>query len=627
MPKRLIVRGPGLRGPAGRDGRDGVNAIPADEFVAVLVEDVDSDTRAALDLLIGESGGGGGGGSSLLAVADLGPSQGGGYTATTTMTALGGAGGRGITFTAPESGIVALRITAPVYYKQVGQVNYRWAFVDHANQATVVSSVAQLSFNRVSGDDDAFGRREMQSAVFVVTDLEPGDTYAYDWAHQRTGSAGQISVEFGIGDADSTHAVIEAYGVGGVDLAPYARKASAQTISGAWNFTTAPTVNGDPIGSGGGGGGSTDFAMLAPPVIAQVSSVTHGGSSIPTNGDSAQFQLFGKSNSDGRLPYGVFGAMFKAVKTYGAGGHDTIDSLGRGNVIDNLVSTGMVVHDALTNDLQKLDASQVPSGDELTRFKNSWRAVFARYFGGTTGSDNGIFTKTGTWTQQNSPSLATGTAVNQGTGFYAMEKRFVTTTQNDTVTFAVPSGWTSLWVLLSGVDSSQAGYSGAAYSISGGGMGAPVTGTTNDTITRSQSHGADVATIAIKLTGLTPGQTLTLTKTDANGSSLGFEGISRGAGSFVPGPFIIVKCYPGGGQEAVAQAAINTALDQVVAEFSPPADTVITVDPTALGFNADGDMMADGLHPNVLGQNFMRNRLWEVLAGIETLNGAAISAP
>lgn len=49
----------------------------------------------------------------------------------------------------------------------------------------------------------------------------------------------------------------------------YLRAAGAETISGAWDFMVAPTVNGDPIGTGGGGGVTpTDLATA---ITAEVS--------------------------------------------------------------------------------------------------------------------------------------------------------------------------------------------------------------------------------------------------------------------------------------------------------------------------------------------------------------------
>lgn len=53
--RRLIVRGPGLRGPAGADGKDGLPglyAIPADEAVAAYVEA--GDTRAAVETAVAD---------------------------------------------------------------------------------------------------------------------------------------------------------------------------------------------------------------------------------------------------------------------------------------------------------------------------------------------------------------------------------------------------------------------------------------------------------------------------------------------------------------------------------------------------------------------------------------------
>lgn len=49
------------RGPAGRDGHegnDGVNAIPADDFIAGRINDDDSATRVALDALYTGANGG-----------------------------------------------------------------------------------------------------------------------------------------------------------------------------------------------------------------------------------------------------------------------------------------------------------------------------------------------------------------------------------------------------------------------------------------------------------------------------------------------------------------------------------------------------------------------------------------
>lgn len=46
------------RGKRGRDGIVGVNAIPADEFIAAKIADEDSETRQALDeLYTGDIGG------------------------------------------------------------------------------------------------------------------------------------------------------------------------------------------------------------------------------------------------------------------------------------------------------------------------------------------------------------------------------------------------------------------------------------------------------------------------------------------------------------------------------------------------------------------------------------------
>lgn len=141
-----------------------------------------------------------------------------------------------------------------------------------------------------------------------------------------------MSVEVHAVHPDKAHH--EAIGlVGEEELAGYVDTTTAQTVGGAKNFTTAPTVNGVPIGAGGGGvpndGSVTDAkvaagAAIAPTKIAGTAVVTAdtrlSDKRIPVDGSVGDTQVSAISQSK---VTGLTGALSAKQDTVPAGTYAT----------------------------------------------------------------------------------------------------------------------------------------------------------------------------------------------------------------------------------------------------------------------------------------------------------------
>lgn len=372
--------------------------------------------------------------------------------------------------------------------------------------------------------------------------------------------------------------------------------------------------------------------MPIPPFLLGGAIVRWGGSSIASWSYGYLSQLYGFTGTLGATPQGavgggLYGGMLVQVNFFGGPGQDTNDALGRNKYADVAATSRYVTHlDSITNDIQAAQGNS-----DLTKGRNAfselWRGVLARLRADAqfdTDASQWVFS--GTWTAETT-TMADGSHISTGKGWWLNWKRRSTTVQNDTATFTVPAGVTTGYVLLSGVNNSGAGYTGAAYSISGAGLSSPITGTTSDKANQSSYFAAQTATMAIKVTGLTPGGSLVVTKTDAGGTRLGVEGFITP--NPTPNTVVITKPYPTSGQVSLL-STYNALLDAVIAEFvtapysltnAAGDQSILVFDPVVAGFDA-ATMAADTLHPNDYGHRRMREWFEAFFMGVTMRNGA-----
>jgi hypothetical protein len=129
-------------------------------------------------------GAGGGGGTSLLARVQYVPSLEDTYSTTSQTVAVVDATNLTVSFKAPASGDVLIRLTGTV--EVTGTYEY-WALLDHT------SSAQRGSTATVAGANDA---ANAVTAVFLLTGLTPNTTYQVDWAFAAaSGSTAYLIVQ------------------------------------------------------------------------------------------------------------------------------------------------------------------------------------------------------------------------------------------------------------------------------------------------------------------------------------------------------------------------------------------------------------------------------------------------
>ena len=232
-------------------------------------------------------------------------------------------------------------------------------------------------------------------------------------------------------------------------------------------------------------------------------------------------------------------------------------------------------------------------------------------------------TYTGTW--------ANDTTSNAGQIQSAINK--FTTTQNDFVDIVVNVPDTGkVAVVLWGIDDSNSGMTGAAFTISLGGT-TLVTGTTSNQYLRGGNGAGGGGTnwvacpMPVLVTGLTPGsRTLRVTKTDATGSRLWLHGIfaARSTTSVVWQSFVLKQpSVPS--QTDTDIGNYNALVDSVVAEFAVSDTSIVVANPgtltsPSLGAWNPATMVNDTIHPNDRGHAFYT----DVVNG-QLLNGLAFA--
>jgi hypothetical protein len=134
---------------------------------------------------IGATGpsGGGGGGSGLLAVLQYEPSTAAIYSTASASMAAVDSTNLTISFTAPSSGNVLVRLTGAGL--AIGGYVY-WGLLPHGGGSQVGNSWCIAGANITDAG----------SAAFYITGLVSGNTYQYDWAFSTTGT-GYLVVQGG----------------------------------------------------------------------------------------------------------------------------------------------------------------------------------------------------------------------------------------------------------------------------------------------------------------------------------------------------------------------------------------------------------------------------------------------
>lgn len=168
-PSGTSLVGPtGAAGANGTDGADGVvQSIVAGDGVTV------DDTDPANPIVSSDGSGEGGG---LLAVTAYDPSSMATYTTTTTLADMD-ATNLLVTFTAPDSGNVLIRLTCIAYPNGAGTLY--WGL--RSGSTTVIEAKVAA--------DEATNVLDTRIKAFVVTGLTPGNSYTYKWAARHASSS------------------------------------------------------------------------------------------------------------------------------------------------------------------------------------------------------------------------------------------------------------------------------------------------------------------------------------------------------------------------------------------------------------------------------------------------------
>lgn len=379
-----------------------------------------------------------------------------------------------------------------------------------------------------------------------------------------------------------------------------------------------------------GAASSTPTAATAavPPFLIG-SLVYWGGSSIGTATWGHLRQMYGTTGTNGNGG-GLWGGHLALCTPFGKPGCDSNDSLGSGGHATPR-SGDVVTHiDAMTNDMK----SGFGNATLHEQFKDLWRANFAKLRSSVRySSEDAAWAYGGTWVLDEI-AYQTSSLLVAGNGFWPNGKRRSSTVAASTATFTVPAGVTAGWVELSGIDDTPAGYAGSTFSISGAGLASPVTGTTSNRASTTSLYQAHTSTIVVKLTGLTPGGSLVVTKTGAAGK-LSVEGFL--VPSATPSTVIVTKPYPTGdpaisNSQRFLISSWTPHFDAVVLEYvtAPYTQTdttgdksIIVFDPALAGF--DGVTMSTNwdVHPNSYGHRKMREAWEEFLAPVN-VRGTAL---
>jgi hypothetical protein len=109
-------------------------------------------------------------------------------TQTTSVTSWGALDSTNLTisFTAPASGNVLVRLEAPS--RTSANFNYMWTLLTH----NTTTSIAVAALPNV-----ATGSFIRTPATFKITGLTPGNVYQYDWGHGMNNTSSTGSTEYG----------------------------------------------------------------------------------------------------------------------------------------------------------------------------------------------------------------------------------------------------------------------------------------------------------------------------------------------------------------------------------------------------------------------------------------------
>jgi hypothetical protein len=119
------------------------------------------------------------GGSGLLAYIQYAPTGGTEYSSASGTPVTVDATNLTVSFTAPSSGKVLVRLTGAGEIDNVG-IDAYWCLLDHTSHA----QVGNTSF---VGWGISGGNVSLASPVFLITGLVPGTVYQYDWGYFNSG--------------------------------------------------------------------------------------------------------------------------------------------------------------------------------------------------------------------------------------------------------------------------------------------------------------------------------------------------------------------------------------------------------------------------------------------------------
>lgn len=201
---RIEVEGPdGDPGADGADGADGLISEVRDEGTPVTDAPVMDFTGAGVDVTSDGSvitvdiPGGGGGGGGLLAVTAYRPGSEQNKTTTSTSFVDADATNLAVTFTAPSSGKVLVRLSSRAGMSVTTSFG-GWGL----REGSTVVADQQVMFT---------GNTQRYAATFYVTGLTPGNSYTYKWAFVSGHTTATHTITMGGGLTAAGQALMEVW--------------------------------------------------------------------------------------------------------------------------------------------------------------------------------------------------------------------------------------------------------------------------------------------------------------------------------------------------------------------------------------------------------------------------------